>query len=149
MLKQGFMLLAALAVAGCGSDVFGPGDQARMTAQAPTNAELAAYAGSHKYPATQPARDNLKAAAIVDSGRGVIKIYNFSNQPIQDADIWVNNSFVQHVRGIAPASAPVTIRFSDLYNSLGQRFSAQNEHVNNVQIETGGNLYSVMGPAAE
>jgi len=141
-------LLAVIAAAGCSSNPFGPGDDARLAAQAPTDAELAAYAGSHKYPATQPAKE-LKAAAIVDRNRGMIKVYNFSDQPIQDTDVWVNRSYVAHLRGIAAASAPVQIRFSDLFNSLGQRFSSQNEQVRIVQVEENGTLYSLLGPAAE
>ena len=149
MLKRSLALVGALALAGCGTDMFGPNDSARLAAQAPTNAELAAYAGSHKYPTTQPAKDNLKVASIIDPNRGVLKVYNFSNQPIQDGNVWVNQSYVQHIRGIAPGSAPVLIREGDLYNNLGQRFSSQQEHVRTVQIETAGNLYTVMGPGAE
>ena len=146
------VLLAAIAAAGCGSNPFGPGDEARIVAQAPTDAELAAYAGSHKYPATQPTTQpakELKAAAIVDRNRGVVKVYNFSDQPIQNADVWINHAYVEHLRGLAPASAPVLIRFSDLYNSFGQRFSSQNEQVRTVQVEQNGELYSLLGPAAE
>jgi hypothetical protein len=145
MLKQTIVLLGAVALAGCQ----GAGDQsARMTAQAPTAPELAAYAGAHRYPATQPARP-LNAAAIVNRDRGIIKIYNFTNQPIQGADIWVNQAFVQHVNGIAPGSAPAVIRFADLYNGLGQQFSSQNEQVRTVRIESSGNVYTLEGPAAD
>jgi hypothetical protein len=145
MLKQTILLAAAAALVGCESI---SGDNARVSAQAPTAPELAAYAGAHKYPATQPAKE-LRSAAIVNRDRGVIKIYNFSNQPIQGADVWVNQSFVQHLNGIAPGSAPVVIRFSDLYNGLGQQFSGQNEQVRTVQIESNGNLYTLEGPAAD
>jgi len=145
MLKQTILLAAAAALVGCESI---SGDNARVSAQAPTAPELAAYAGAHKYPATQPAKE-MRSAAIVNRDRGVIKIYNFSNQPIQGADVWVNQSFVQHLNGIAPASAPVVIRFSDLYNGLGQQFSSQNEQVRTVQIESNGNLYTLEGPAAD
>ena len=146
MLKQSLLLVAAVALVGCES--LSGDNNARLTAQAPTAPELAAYAGAHKYPATQPAKE-LKAAAIVNRDRGTIKIYNFSNQPLQGVDVWVNQSFVQHLNGIAPGSAPVVIRFSDLYNGLGQQFSSQNEQVHNVQIESGGNLYNLEGPAAD
>lgn len=148
MFKRSLLLVAAMAAAGCSSNPFGPGDDSRVVAKAPTDAELAAYAGSHKYPSTQPASE-LKAAAIVDRARGVIKIYNFNHRPIQDADVWVNHSYVAHVRGLAPASAPVYIRLSDLYNTFGQRFSSQNEQVQSVEIEQSGQLYSLLGTAAE
>ena len=143
MLKQAILVLAAAGLVGCASDQSG-----RMTAQAPTAPELAAYAGAHTYPTTQPAKP-LKAAAIVNRDRGIIKIYNFTSQPIQGADIWVNQAFVQHVNGVAPGSAPAVVRFSDLYNGLGQQFSTQNEQVRTVQIESNGNLYTLEGPAAD
>ena len=146
MWKQGATLFAAVALAGCGAMNT---DTSRMTAQAPTDAELAAYAGGHKYPATQPAKDDLKAAAIVDRQREVIKIYNFGNRPIESGDVWVNQSFVQHLTGVAPGAAPRVIRFSDLYNGMGQQFSKQNEQVRTVQVQSDGNLYTLQGPGAE
>lgn len=149
MLRQSLVLLAAVAAAGCGTDMFGPSDSGRLAAQAPTGAELAAYAGSRRFPATQPADNSLRAAAIVNHAQGVVKIYNFSDQPIQDADIWVNRSYVEHVRGIAPSSAPMTIRFADLYNGLGQRFSSQNGQIRSVQIESNGKLYTLEGPGVD
>ena len=146
MLKQSSVLLLAAALVGCASN---GNDSARTTAQAPTAPELAAYAGAHKYPATQPASNDLRAAAIVSRDRGIIKIYNFTNQPVANPDVWVNEAFVQHLPGIAPGSAPVVIRFSDLYNGLGQQFSSQNEQVRSVQIESDGKLYTLQGPAAD
>jgi hypothetical protein len=145
MLKQTLLLVAVGALAGCES--MAP-DAARVSAQAPTAPELAAYAGAHKYPTTQPTRE-LKAAAIVNRDRGIIKIYNFSGQPLQNVDVWVNQSFVQHLNGVAPGSAPVLIRFSDLYNGLGQQFSGQNEQVRTVQVDADGHLYTLEGPAAD
>lgn len=145
MLKQAALLLAAATLIGCESTA---SDSARLSAQAPTAPELAAYAGAHKYPSMQASRD-LRAAAIVNRDRGVIKIYNFSSQPLSGVDVWVNQAFVQHLNGIAPGSAPVVIRFTDLYNGLGQQFSSQNEQVHVVQLEADGHLYTLEGPAAD
>ena len=145
MSKQSLLLIAIAALAGCEST---GQDAARISAQAPTAPELAAYAGAHKYPSTQPTRD-LKAAAIVNRDRGIIKIYNFTSQPLQNVDVWVNQAFVQHLPGVAPGSAPVVIRFSDLYNGLGQQFSSQNEQVRTVQVDADGHLYTLEGPAAD
>ena len=143
MFKQCLVMAAALALAGCETD------SARITAQAPTDAELAAFAGGHQYPATQPTKNDLRAVAIVDRSAGLLKLYNFSSRPLDNADVWVNQSYVQHIRGIAPGSAPVVIRFRDLYNSLGQRLSSQNEQVHLVQVSASGTLYTLQGPGAE
>src|SRR5690348_4381350 len=98
MLKQLALLAAAGALIGCES--MSP-DSARVSAQAPTAPELAAFAGAHRYPATQPTQE-LKAAAIVNHDRGIIKIYNFTSRPLQNVNVWVNQAFVQHLNGIAP-----------------------------------------------
>jgi len=46
----------------------GCSDSAKMTAEAPTDTELAAYAASHQFPTTQPS-DHLRVAAIISSDR--------------------------------------------------------------------------------
>lgn len=160
MIKQGLALVALLAMAGCASQSgsqpqagagSSPADQSAQAtgpgAQMPSEAELAAYAGAHQYPATQPAQNNLRAAALVDANQGIIKVYNFGTEPIRDADVWVNQSFVRHVNAIAPGTS-VTLKMSNLYNGVGQQFSSRGEHVNLVQIQQGGTLSTLMGPAA-
>ena len=153
MLKQFVAAAAMLVAVGCGSQSAPPSTQAQasqsLTApQPPGPAELAAYAGGHQYPSSAPARSDLRAAAIVNAEQGVLKIYNFSTQPIRDADLWVNQAFVRHIGQIAPGSS-VTVQFSNLYNSLGQQFSGRGDHVNLVQIEQDHNLQTLMGPAPQ
>jgi len=148
MLKQCLIIGTAAALVGCES--LGMNDNsARISAQAPTDAELAAYAGGHQYPANQQARNDIRAAAIVNRGDGLIKLYNFSNRPLDSVDVWVNQSYVQHIRGLPAGSAPLVIRFRDLYNQLGQRFSSHNEQVRTVQVESNGALYTLEGPGAD
>jgi hypothetical protein len=152
MLKQVITAAALIvAVAGCASQA--PSEpastQAQMSEQqGPTSAELAAYAGSHQYPQGEPAHSDARAAAIVNADHGVIKIYNFGTDAIRDADVWVNRAYVRHVSAIAPGSS-ATLRTANLYNAVGQQFSAKGEHVNLVQIERDHALQTLMGPAAE
>jgi hypothetical protein len=158
MIKQSLAIMALLAFAGCASQnggmASGPTQtpvqpQAGMQEQVgPVQAELAAYAGSHNYPTSQPTENNLRAAALVNSDQGMVKIYNFGPQPIRDADIWVNKAFVRHVTVIAPGTS-VSLEFSNLYNSVGQQFSTRGEHVNSVQVEQGHQLENVMGPVTQ
>lgn len=147
MLKQTFVLAAALALVGCASDQQS-NEQARLATSPPTSPELAAYAAAHPYPERAKASDTLRAAAIVNRANGVIKIYNFDHRPIQEANVWVNRSFVQHIKGVAPNSSAI-IRLNELYNGLGKNFTTLNEPVSTVQIEMGDNLYTLEGPAAE
>jgi hypothetical protein len=152
MIKQGLALAVLLFVAGCADQApqsaSSSGSQSSQTAtsQGPTSAELAAYAGSHQYPQSEQAHSDIRAAALVNGD--VIKIYNFGTEPIRDADIWVNRAFVRHVNAIAPGSS-VSINTSNLYNAVGQQFSAKGEHVNLVQVERDHSLENLMGPANE
>lgn len=146
MFKQSLLLVAAIALAGCANEP--SNEQARLATGAPTSPELAAYAAAHPYPDKAQASDHLRAAAIVNRANGIIKIYNFDNRPIQDANVWVNRSFIQHINGIAPNSSAI-VQFGQLYNGMGKNFSSLNEPVSTVQVEMGNNLYTLEGPAAE
>lgn len=159
MIKHTLALVALAGLAGCaaqnGTEPQATGSSPQSSqvmaageSQGSSQAELAAYAGAHQYPATQPAKNDLRAAAIVDANQGVIKIYNFGTQPIRDADVWVNQAYVRHVNAIAPGSS-VSIQMSNLYNGVGQQFSARGEHVQRVQIHQDGGLYTLMGPAPQ
>src|SRR5690242_8160298 len=119
MWKQSLALLAALAVGGCANSE----DGARATAAQPTSEELAAAAARTKFPATMPAKQAEHAFALVNRANGTIKIYNMGNEPITDANVWVNGAFMQHVAGIGPKSS-ANVRFTNLYNSLGKSFSS-------------------------
>jgi hypothetical protein len=137
--------MCALAATGCASS---NDDSARMSTQALTGPELAAYAASHPFPSTANTSDQFKLAAIVNKSAATIKVYNFDNKPVRDAEIWVNKAYVQRVSGIAPNSSAL-IRFDQLYNGLGQAFSAPNGPVSTVNLRMDGTVYTVQGPSAE
>ena len=86
--------------------------------------------------------------AIVNADQGLIKIYNFSNQAIREADVWVNQAFVRHINAIPPGSS-ITLQMSNLYNGVGQQFSQQAEHVNTVQVQTDHDMQTLWGPAPQ
>ena len=137
-------LAAVASLAGCSANA----QLGNSTSRPTTPTQLAAYAGRAEYPRESRARDELRAAAIVSRDKGAIKIYNFEDQPLRDMDVWVNGSFVHRVDGIAPGTS-VAVRTRDLYDAMGNPFSAQNEEVSRVEIRTMEGLYRVMGPAAE
>jgi hypothetical protein len=153
MFKQCLAAAAMMVMVGCASQSEPTASQAQasqsLTApQPPGPAELAAYAGSHQYPTGSPARNDLRAAALVNAEQGTLKVYNFGTEPIRDADLWVNQAFVRHIGQVAPGSS-VTVQFANLYNGLGQQFSGRGDHVNLVQIEQDHNLQTLMGPVAQ
>ncbi|MDB5334200.1 MAG: hypothetical protein JWP03_5351 [Phycisphaerales bacterium] len=157
-LRYTLAILAAAAIGGCAGqnsgdagkaaagDDHGPKD--RMTAQAPTPTEMAAYAGAHVFPSNMTASSDLRAAALVSADRSAVKIYNFSAQPLHDVEVWVNGAYVERVEGI-PASGSVTLRASNLYNGLGKNFASQSEPVSRVQIRDREGLFNLLGPASE
>ncbi|MDB5174062.1 MAG: hypothetical protein JWN51_2835 [Phycisphaerales bacterium] len=156
-LRYGTAVLAAGLLAGCaaqnsdtnkGAADGANGPAARMTADAPTSTEMAAYAGAHVFPSNLAPSSDLRAAALVTPDRSAIKVYNFSSQPLRDVELWVNGAYVQRVNGI-PASGSVTIRTTNLYNGLGRNFASQSEPVSRVQIRNSQGLYNLLGPASE
>jgi hypothetical protein len=160
MLKHGLAVVMVSLLAGCASmDSTPPAKPAAVVPSqssdaiaqgqsSPSPAELAAYAGAHPYPTSLAARDDLKAAAIVNADTGIIKIYNFSSQAIREADVWVNQGFVRHINAIPPGSS-ITLQMSNLYNGVGQQFSARAEHVNLVQVQTDHDMQTLWGPAPQ
>ncbi|MDB5354360.1 MAG: hypothetical protein JWN24_813 [Phycisphaerales bacterium] len=147
---------AAAAIAGCAStnsdggktSATEPNGPARMTAEAPTSTEMAAYAGAHVFPSNMTPSSDLRAAALVSADRNAIKVYNFSGEPLHDVEVWVNGAYVQRVQGI-PASGSVTIRTINLYNGMGRNFASQSEPVSRVQVRDSRGLYNLLGPASE
>ena len=145
MIRQTIALLALAALGGCAANAeFGaPNSTQRMTAT-----QLAAFAASTEYPANQTGRNDLMAAAIVDRGDKEIKVYNFSNQPIRDARLWVNRSFVARIEGIAPLSKAV-IKGDRFYDKMGNSYAKQSVEVSQVELQTAEGLYNLMGPVTE
>jgi hypothetical protein len=144
MLRSFPAILGVLVAVGCQSQ----SESARLANSTPTGAELAAYAGAHQYPTTMPSSDHLRLAAVVNRAAATVKIYNFDQHPIQDANVWINQAFVDHIHGIAPRSS-VIIRMADLYNGLGQNFLSLDYPVSSVQLETENRLLTAQGPVAE
>lgn len=143
--KYALALAGAAALAGCQANEMADGN--KQTAQAPTDTELAAYAAAHPFPSSQQAQDS-KIAAIAAPDRASIRLYNFSDKPYSEVDVWVNGSWVQHVRGI-PANGSVVINSVNLYNAFGKNFASQKEPIARVQIRTENGMLNAMGPIAQ
>jgi hypothetical protein len=111
-------------------------------------AELAAYAASQEYPADAEASDELRAAALVDRRANTIKIVNFSDQPIRDADVWVNGNFLHRVPSVPP-NGSVTVHRNQFYDARGQNLAGVQTAATRVQIASGDELYNLLGPVFE
>jgi len=77
-----------------------------------------------------------------------LRLYNFSNNPLAQVDVWVNGAWMQHVRGIG-ASGSVIIKTADMYNAFGKNFASQSEPVTRVQLVIGDKFYNTMGPVTQ
>ena len=143
-IRGSLALGAAAALAGCaggGGGEFGTGGRPL------TDTQLAAWSARSEYPAQAQPSNELRAAAIVTRDKNTIKVYNFSDQPIRNAKLWVNKSYVTQV-DIAPMGKAV-IRTDRFFNGLGNSFASQKQEVSQVQLETADAFYELMGPATE
>jgi hypothetical protein len=135
------------ALAGCSAKLepVGMGDGSSSQ-----EAQLAAYAASeeNQFPRDAEASGDFHAAAVVNRDDGTIRIFNYTNEPINNAKLWVNQSYVRRLDAI-PANGSKRVSFSELYNSKAQTFTAAKAPITSVQLQTGDRLHNVLGPAYE
>ena len=161
MLRYATLFLTAAALVGCQSgnnnppsNTSNPGENTSPTtnpsAQTPSDmdAERAAYAARAQYPVGQ-ATDNLHLTALVNRAKSdEIQVINPNNQTIDNASVWVNGKYVTYVAHI-PAHSVVKLSRDQFYDNAGHRLSQVNTPADHIQVETGGRLFNVMGPAIE
>lgn len=110
--------------------------------------QLAAYAAKADYPRDEQPRDDLRASTIVNREKGSIRIYNFSDRAISDADVWVNGTYVYRVNAIPPKGS-VTLPLKAFYDRDGRAFPPKSVGIDRVQVEVGDDLYNLDGPVYE
>lgn len=163
MLRYATLLLATATLIGCQSGNNNPpsntsnpnpGENTTPTtnpsAQSPSDmdAERAAYAARAQYPLGQ-ATDNLHLTALVNRAKSdEIQVINPNDQTIDNASVWVNGKYVTYLAHI-PAHSVVKLSRDQFYDNAGHRLSQVNTPADHVQVETGGRLFNVMGPAIE
>ena len=146
VITVGSAIAVALFVAGCSTsaelDPFGkkPSESERT--------QLAAYAASADYPRDATASDDLRVAAVINRKNDTIRVFNFSDRPIQDANVWVNGAFVRKVP-VIPPNGSVTLDRSTFYDATGRSLSGQSASANKVEIGWGDDLYRAQGPVYE
>jgi hypothetical protein len=137
-----------LAAAGCSASLEPLGmDQ---NGQASQEAQLAAFAAAeqNQFPRDAQASDDFHAAAVVDRDKQSIRIFNYTNEPISNAKLWVNQSYVRQIDTL-PANGSTRVSFSELYNNNAQTFIAARAPITSIQLQTGDRLHNVLGPAYE
>lgn len=147
MFRTSLAALALAAIVGCSASVepISSSDQS-----ASREAQLAAFAAAadNQFPADAQARDDLRVAAIVNQKNNMIRIYNFTDEPITNAKLWVNSGYVREIDRIPP-NGWRTVSFGELFNSGGRVFTATRAPITNLQLQTGDDLNNLMGPIYE
>ncbi len=142
------MYCRALAVATLVGVMAGCASSGVETTERSPEARLAAYAASTHYPSNLKTSSDLHLAVMMSRPNGTIRVVNFSERPVRDANVWINKSFVHHVESI-PANGYVTLDRTDFYDGVGNNLSNLATAVNQVQVQSGQNLYDTMGPVYE
>jgi hypothetical protein len=141
--------VAAAALVGCEASarVGGGGDKST-----PTQAtQLAAFAANpdNQYPAEAQASDDLRAAAVVNRESQTFRVYNFGDEPIERAKVWVNGEYVYEVNSI-PAKGSREFSATQFYRKDGRSLQSANVPIQRVQVQTGDDaLANLQGPVFE
>ncbi len=137
MFRKSIAVFALASVVGCSSSTsFQP-----FASNGPEErAQFAAYAATAKYPSDMKASDEFKAVALINPKNESVKIVNFSDEPIRNANVWVNGTFVYKV-GTIPSHGAIVIDREQLYDTTGDTMRRLNSTANRVEIQAGEHLY--------
>ncbi len=147
MLKILVPIAAATMLVGCEAGV---GFQPEMSSSRQETAQLAAYAATTDYPTNTKAtwNDNWHVGAMTKGSD--IRLVNYTDHPVSNANVWVNGTYVHNVATI-PARGSVTVSASDFFDKNGHVMSTDSTPLNatKIELQSGNSLYSVMGPVAD
>jgi hypothetical protein len=112
-----------------------------------TSTQFAADAAKRfPYPASLPHVGTADGRAMVDVMLTRLQILNSSDEDWNDIEIWVNQSYVVHIRSIPKGKQTVeTVGFEMLYNVSGDYFSTSGgkNPVNLVEMRRNGKIYQL------
>lgn len=112
-----------------------------------TSTQFAADAAKRfPYPSSLPHAGTADGRASVDVTLTRLQILNSSDEDWNDIDLWVNQSYVVHIRSIPKGKQKVeTVGFEMLYNSTGDYFSTSGgkNPVNLVEMRRNGKMYQI------
>ena len=150
MLRQSLtctVLTACAALAGCAAGAsFDPDFGSSRSDEGPT--QLAAYAAKAEYPRDEQPRDDLRGAVVVNQDKGTIRIYNFGDRAINDANVWINNTYVYRADAVPPRGS-ATLPLKAFFDRDGRALALKSTSIDRVQVEVGDDLYNLQGPVYE
>ena len=139
MLTKSLAALALASIVGCSANSnFQP-----FASNGPDErAQFAAYAATAKYPTDMKASDDFKAIALINPGNESVKLVNYSDEPIRNANVWVNGTFVYKV-GTIPSHGAVVVDRDQFYDGTGDTMQRLNATASRVEIQSGDHLYTL------
>ncbi len=129
-------MLAAL-LAGCASN--------SSTTSRSEATQRASYAATAKLPAERQPSD-LHIAVLVKGDH--MRLVNFTDDTIRNADIWINGTFVHHIDAL-PARGSVTLLKSAFYDTTGHSFADVSTPTHEVTVQQGNTVSTTLGPVNE
>jgi hypothetical protein len=106
--------------------------------------EVKADVDQHDAATAQP---DLNVASVVSSDR--VKLINFTDNPLENATVWLNGTHACRVRSVAPQGT-VTLKKADFLDAKEQPFSKQDEPSDaadlRVTVELDGKTYTTLEP---
>jgi hypothetical protein len=106
---------------------------------------LAAHAAATTYPSDLEAKQSDHVGAIIDTGGQALQIVNFGNFTINNADVWVNDSYNYHIDTLPP-NGYLKIDMGQFYDKDGNTLTQHDVRINLVQISANGKLWTLLGP---
>jgi hypothetical protein len=113
-----------------------------------SNENLVAYSASTAYPDSLKTDTSTTMGTVVESGVHMLRIENFGQNAISDADVWVNGSFVYKVASIPPDSY-VKLDLSKFFDHDGHSFVDSQGTVTKVQLHLGDRMWTLLGPISQ
>jgi hypothetical protein len=143
MLRETLMALALTSLVGCSASFQPIGSSSPSQDE---TAQLAAYAATARLPDNVDVHHDMKVAAVVDRGSNSIHIYNFSDQPVESGNIWINREFVQRVDSI-PAHGQIVLSRAKFFDRNGQSLTTASVSTETIHLQHDNDVYELLGPA--
>ena len=139
MIRYALAGLVMATMVGCSS---GGGISMPFASKGEDRAQLAAYAAATHYPGDMKPSSDAKVAALIDAKGDAVRIVNFQDQPIRDANVWINRTFVHKVATIAP-HASIELNRKEFFDASGQDMAKLNSVIHDVELQAGDKLYGL------
>lgn len=109
---------------------------------------LAAYSAQTSYPDSVKNEDSTTMGAVYEPGVHLLRVLNFGQNSVNDADLWINGTFVFKVESIPPDSY-VKLSLSKFYDHDGHSFTDTQATVTKVQLHLGDRMWTLLGPITQ